>query len=120
MDQDTKDRIAVNLSLLPKRASVYAYAIGTALLTAYTGASEEQRLAAYALLHIPPVWYPAIAFVVGLALQVWPQQATAPAAVQAKLDEKVAARTGATQPPQPDTDWSKIPVVGGPPPDAKP
>lgn len=92
LSQDTKDRIAVNLSLLPKRASVYAYAIGTALLTAYTGASEAQRMAAYALLHIPPVYYPAIAFSIGLLLQVWPQQATAPAVVQAKLDEKVAAR----------------------------
>lgn len=92
MTPQTKDRLLVNLELLPKRASAWAYTAGGLLLATFLGLTESQRQAVYDALHVPPALYPVIALLVGLIAQVWPQKATAPEVVVDKLADKAIKR----------------------------
>lgn len=96
MTPENKDRLLVNLELLPKRASAWAYTVGGVLLAAFLGLTEAQRQAVYDALHVPPALYPVIALVIGLVAQILPQKATAPEVVADKLADKAAKREGAT------------------------
>lgn len=97
MDATTKDRIAVNLSLLPKKASSWVTAAGGALFSIWALLPAAQQQAV--LEHSPlPTWlYPIVYIVIGFVASVWPQAAVAPDVVQAKLDSMAAAR--AASPP---------------------
>lgn len=95
MKQETKDRIAVNLALLPKKATSWVTTVVGGALTVWALLPDAQKQSL--LEHSPlPVWaYPIAFIVIAYVASVWPQAPTAPAAVQAKLDEKVEKREDA-------------------------
>jgi hypothetical protein len=78
MDQEAKDRMAANLSALPKEASTWAITAAGLLGTVWFALPDEQQMEI--LKHSPlPAWsYPVVLAVVGVIAKVWPQKAFAP------------------------------------------
>jgi hypothetical protein len=89
---ETKDRILLNLSLLPKKATTWVMGLASTAAGFWLYIPEDTKKAI--LEHSPlPIWaYPLVGLAVGYIASTWPQKATEPVKLADKLADKAAVR----------------------------
>lgn len=91
MEQDTKDKLAVNVANSWKMASNWVMTASGALFAIYLALPLEQQQTLINHLPMPPWLVPIAGTVIGVAARLWPQKSITP--------EVAAAKSASDDPP---------------------
>lgn len=78
MEDQTKEKLAANVSNSYKMASNWAIAATGALFTIYLALPVEQQQALVQHLPVPPWVLPIVTSVIGIVARLWPQKSLTP------------------------------------------
>jgi hypothetical protein len=78
MEQEAKERLAKNVSNLPKMASTWAMTAAGILGAIWFSLPQEQQMDLIVNSPLPPWSYPIALTAIGVIARVWPQKSFAP------------------------------------------